>query len=324
MTILRYIPVFIIIFFNFIPDIVFAQNEAKGNTLFEVYLYMEKYIFADNESMLLYINIKNKSGSKKSFKIYDADYTTFRPVVYDMNGKEADSSVEYRLKNLTLLQAIKDSTSRIIELSQNETFTHTIDLGNIYKIIPEREYRVKALFSSDVENQDFIVSYNQLTFKTIKAFNETSKSGISRLPKFSSPVRGLAPFEVVMLFLKAEKDRNWDNYFKYLDIEKFIKAYPDYVKIYNQASKKNDIERKEKIVIEFVNFLKVERSDYIINYEVQNELKSSERNSYVEALVKRFAAGNPVYYRYRYSLERYENLWLITDVEVTVAKGQKI
>jgi hypothetical protein len=324
MAILRYIPVFIIIFFNIIPCAVFAQNEAKGNSSFEVYLYMEKYIFADNESMLLYINIKNKSGLKKPFKIYEADYTTFRPVVYDMNGKEADTLVEYRLKNKTLLEAIKDTSSRVIELSQNETFTHTIDLGNIYNIVSEKEYRVKSLFSPDVENQDIIVSYNQLTFKTIKAFNETAKSGISRISKFSSPVRELAPFEVVMLFLKAEKDRNWDNYFKYIDIEKFIKAYPDYVKIYNLASKKNDVEEKEKIIIEFVNFLKVERNDYIVNYEIQNELKRSEKNSYVEALVKRFAAGNPVYYKYRYSLERYENLWLITDVEVTVAKGRKI
>jgi hypothetical protein len=323
MTILRLIAIFTILL-NFLHFDVFAQNEIKWNASFEIYLYMEKYTFADNEPIMLYINIKNKSLTKNSFKIYDADYTSFRPVVYDMDGKEAETLVEYRLKNNTLAETVKDSAFRVIELSQNETFTHTIDLASIYKIIPEKEYRIKALFSSNAENQASAISYNQLTMKIVKSVNEAGQSGISRIAKFSSPARSLSAFEVVMLFLKAEKDRNWDNYFKYIDIEKFIKAYPDYVKIYNQAVKKNDFEQKEKIIIDFVNFLKIQRSDYIVNYDVQNELKSSDKSSYVYALVKRFAAGNPVYYRYRYSLEKYENLWLITDVEVTVSKGQKI
>ncbi len=322
MTIIRQILVFIIILLNFFPVHIFAYNDIKDNSSFQVFLYMEKYTFNFNESILLHINIKNKSGIKKSFKIYDTDYTSFRPVVYDMNGREADTLVDYRLKNKTAVEAIKDSNSRIIELSHNETFCHSIDLKNIYKIEPEKEYRLKALFFQDAENQTAIISDNQLNFKTLRDLNVTSNSGISRILKFSSPSRGLSPFEVVLLFLRAEKDRNWDNYFKYIDIDKFIKAYPDYVKIYNQAIKKNDIEQKEKIVIEFVNFLKEERSDYILSYEVQNELKSSQSISYVDAFVKRFAARNPVFYKYRYSLEKYENLWLITDVEVTVAKRQ--
>ncbi len=323
MAILRHIAIFIAaISILYCPA--FAQNETGTGISFEVCLYMEKYTFTDNEPMLLYINIRNKSGLKKSFKIYDADYTSFRPVVYDMNGREAETSVEYRLKNKSVSEVIKKSGSRIIELSGNEIFTYTIDLAGIYRIIPEKEYRVKAFFSPNADNESAALSSNQLKFNIVKRSGGAAESGISRIAKFSSPARSLSPFEVVMLFLKAEKDRNWENYFKYLDIDKYIKAYPDYVKIYNQAIRINDIERKEKIILEFVNFLKAQRSDYIINYEVHSELKGSESSSYVEAIVKRFAAGNPAYYKYRYSLEKYENLWLITDVQVTVSKGQKI
>jgi hypothetical protein len=322
MAMIRFTLIFIIMFLNFFQVIVFAFNDTKGSSSLGVFLYMEKYTFNSNESVLLHINIKNQSNIKKSFKIYDADYTSFRPVVYDMNGKETVTLVDYRLKNKTILEAIKDSNVRTIELSQNEIFSHTVDLKNFYNIEPEKEYRVKVLFSPDVENQNSIISNNQLSFKTLKFSSDTTKSGISRIIKFTSPTRELSPYEVILLFLRAEKDRSWDDYFKYIDIEKFIKAYPDYVKIYNQAIKKNDVEQKEKIVIQFVNFLKEERSDYIISYTVQNELKKSENNSYVDALVKRFAARTPVFYKYRYSLERFENLWLITDVEVTVAKGQ--
>ena len=107
-------------------------------------------------------------------------------------------------------------------------------------------------------------------------------------------------------------------------IDSYINAYPDYVKIYNEAIKNNDIKKKENIIHEFVNFLKEKRSDYIIDYKVLDQLKQSENDFFVHALVKRFGAGLPFMYKYKYSLEKYENFWIITDVHATVVKGQKI
>ncbi|MFH0974658.1 MAG: hypothetical protein V1874_02625 [Spirochaetota bacterium] len=301
----------------------FSMANEKENSYFKIYLYMEKATFENNESILLYINIKNTSKTKRIFKICDMDYTTFQPVVYNMNGKEAETLVAYRLQNKTVTEILKDSNSRTIELLPNELFSHIIDLKTIYKIDSEKEYRVKAQFSPDVENLFFIKSDNQLNFKTLKDVGDSGDK-ISRISQFTSPIRNLSPSEIILLFLKAEKERNWDNYFKFIDIEKYINAYPDYVRIYNIAIKKHDIEQKEKIVLEFTNFLKEERSDYIISYNIVSELNQSENNCYVEALVKRSSAGSPFIYKYRYALEKFENLWLITDVVVTVNKGQKI
>ena len=322
MSITRLAIILIIFIFNCFTFPVFSLSDAEDNAPFDVLLFMEKYTFDSNEPVSLCINVKNRSLNKRSIKIFDNVYTSFRPVVYDMNGREADTLIDYRLKNKSLSEAIKNSNSRIIELSSNESFSHSVDLKKIYKIDTNKDYRVKVLFAPDIENQNAVMSANQLTFKTIKAVNGISKSAISRNLKFTSPARELSPFEVVLLFLRAEKDRNWDNYFKYIDTEKFINAYPDYVKIYDQAIQKNDVEEKDKILLEFVNYLRKERSDYILSFDIQNELLGSENNSYVDVIIKRFAARNPNFYKYRYSLEKYKNLWLITDVEVTVAKGQ--
>ena len=322
MAIIRFAIILIIFVLNYLMLPAFSFNDNESNSALDVFLYMEKYTFDDNEPVKLCINIRNKSSNKKSIKIFDTDYTSFRPVVYDMNGREADTLIDYRLKNKSISDAVKNSSSRIIELSSNETISHSIDLKKVYRIDIDKEYRVKAFFSPDVETQNSIVSGNQLSFKTVKALNGITKSGVSRNLKFISPARELSPFEVVLLFLRAERDRNWENYFKYVDAEKYIKAYPDFVKIYDQAIEKNDLEQKDKIIVEFVNYLRKERSDYILSYDIQNELQSSENNSYVEVFVKRFAARNPSFYKYRYSLEKYKNLWLITDVEVTVAKGR--
>jgi hypothetical protein len=86
----------------------------------------------------------------------------------------------------------------------------------------------------------------------------------------------------------------------------------------------NDIEGKEKIILQFVNFLKEKRSDYIISYKILDELMRTKDNYYVEALVKRFGDVDPSTYRYKYSLEKYENLWIITNLEATVVKRQNI
>jgi hypothetical protein len=217
---------------------------------------------------------------------------------------------------------IFSSNSRVIDIARNESFTYTVDLKNLYKLEPE-EYRVKVMFSPEADERNSIQSDNQLTFRVAKAVGVYKKSGIARINRFAMTSRGVSPAEVITLFLKAEKERNWDNYFKYLDMEKFINAYPEYVRIYNEAVRKNDLEEKEKIIIEFANFLKEEKSDYIISYQVQRELKRTEEESYVEAMVTRFSARSPFSYKYRYSLEKFDNLWLITDVEVTVFKGQK-
>jgi hypothetical protein len=69
---------------------------------FRVFINMDKLIFDDNEPVILEITVKNTSNSRKSFKIFDAEYSNFRPVVYDMSGKEAVSIVEYRKKNKKL------------------------------------------------------------------------------------------------------------------------------------------------------------------------------------------------------------------------------
>ena len=47
-----------------------------------------------------------------------------------------------------------------------------------------------------------------------------------------------------------------------------------------------------------------------------------DRNiAYVYARVRRFEVRIPSIYRYKYTLEKFRDFWLITDVEATVMKG---
>ncbi len=287
---------------------------ARENTqdVFRVYLYMDKLSFREDEPVVLHICVKNYSGQRESLVVYDAQYTTFRPIVYD-NGKEAEIIVPYRLMNRKMNKVLKSSRARIIELSRNETFQYSVDLRNIYKIEADKEYRVKANFFRDAKGEAALSSENILTFRIYRPTGPIGRSAVKRR------TRSISPSEVVLLFLNAEKSSKWDNYFKYIRLESYIDAYPDYVRIYKKA----DEIKKAAIIDDFIKFLKKKRIDYIIDFEVLDPLMRGRTTAYVDAEVKRYGPRYPFIYKYRYTLERFRSFWVITDVEASVIKGQK-
>ncbi len=313
MSVIRYLVIIIFLFLLVlqIPQIVFAEDH-EGTDL-QVFISMDKFSYSDLEPVILNIYIKNLSNKNKVLKIYDSIYTTFHPVVYDKMGREAEIIVPYRLMNKKMVDTIKDITPRTITLVHSETLKHTINLRDIYKLKVDNEYRVDAGFSPDVKFAGRISSDNVILFNIFKTTDLIKYSGIKRIG------RDISPSEVVLLFLHAEKNNKWDNYLKYLNLDEFITAYPKYVKIYKNA---DDI-RKTIIIEEFINFLKRKRSDYIIDFEIVNEIKKGKTTAFVDAEVKRYGTGLPFYYKYRYSLERFRSFWRITDVEASVIRGHK-
>ena len=178
----------------------------------------------------------------------------------------------------------------------------------------DTEYRVKVLFFPDIEEQNLIPSDNTLNF-TIQQSDIFDKK--SSIPKEE---RHISPSEIVLLMLHAEKSKKWDDYFKYLKIESFISAYPAYVRTYKIAEET----KKLKIIEDFKKFLKKDRNDYILEYKILNQSLLDDNNyAYVDTLVKRYGIRIPYTYIYRYTLEKYKNFWVITDVQANVIKGQK-
>lgn len=288
--------------------------ESEVSSPFTLSLKMDRFMFTEDDPVILNMIIKNNSSSKESFVIYDSLYTTYQPVVYNTLGREAEITVPYRLMNKRVDEVIKDNNPRIIELMPNEKFVYMINLKKIYNLELNTEYRVKGYFMSDIKNTASIASENAISFKITRSTSLVRRSGVKRV------TRDISPSEVVMLALTAEKNGNWNNFLKYIKIESFINAYPEYVRLYNNA---DEIE-KLKIIEEFVTFLSRNRTDYIREFNVMEETLLPDKNiSYVDAAVKRQGPRIPFAYKYRYTLERFKDFWLIIDVEATVMKGEQ-
>jgi hypothetical protein len=208
----------------------------------------------------------------------------------------------------------------VISLARNEAMTHTVDLRNMYRLDAPGEYRVRVYFVPDPERDFSLPSENTLRFK-ISRRDIYAKNWLQGPIREKGPRQGsfsISPREVVTLFLTAEKERNWDNYLKYLRLESFINSYPNFGKLYNGS---DDVE-KLKVEDDFIKFLKSERGDYIIDFSVDREnLVEGKDIAYVDSRVKRYGSRYHFRYSYRYTLEKFEKLWLITGVEASVKKG---
>ncbi|MCU0843855.1 MAG: hypothetical protein MUC76_02895 [Spirochaetes bacterium] len=291
-----------------------GQTAGQDESPFVLIIQMDRSTFAEDEPVVLNLIIKNTSDKKEHFVSYDTSYTTYQPVVYDAQGREAAITVPYRLMNRRVEEVVRDLYPRAIELLPNETLAHTVNLKNLYDLHTGAEYRVRGFFLPDMRNPSALPSSNILSFKIVRAPGLVKKSGVVRQE------RGVSPSEVVLLALTAEKNGTWDRLYKYIKADTFINAFPDYVRLYNTA---DEIE-KLRILEEFARFLARRRDDYIKDFSITDEIFLPGKNiAYVDVVVNRYGPRLPFRFKYRYTLEKTRDHWLIIDLEATVLKGER-
>lgn len=298
-----------------------VSQEIDDRSGLRMYIRMDRFTFSEDDRINIDIVVKNTLFKKDSFKIYDKAYTTFQPVVYTSDGREADIAVPYRLMNKDVKDVVGNTAPRTIEIAPSETITRRIDLKKLYTLKEGAEYRVKVYFFPDVLGDEVVPSENTLRFKIARSeqYYADGRSGVQEIRSGIAHRRfSVSPREVVLLFLNAEKEQDWSSYFKFMKIENYINAFPNYGKLYNSS---DDVE-KLKVVDRFVNFLKSERTDYIIDFQVKKQsIVQGKDIAYVNARVKRFNPGFTPSYNYIFTLEKLRSNWLITHVEATVRKG---
>ena len=285
---------------------------------FRVYVKFDKKVFFSDEPVELQVCVKNVSARKNYFFVYDAgddssaEYITFQPVVSEMNGREVQPHDSLKPYTQDRNERVRGLERRMVELAPGEIFIHTVDLKSLFDLKSERHYRVMSVFYPAYDQGLSLKSDNELAFKIIEEKRYNRVSGVDEVD------RSLSPSEVIVLTLKAEKDREWNRWEKYINVEKYIEAFPEFVQKYRRAS----FDEKPSVEREFVSYYTRERDDYLIDFKVlKEEVESNGSVAYVEALVDRFGIRWTQRYKYRFTLERYRKMWLVTDQTAMVMKG---
>ena len=303
---------------------------------FRINLFLEKQKYHNSEDLILNIQVKNITDDEIEFYIYDspnrtdifnrekgdnADYTTFKPVVYDMNGINAELIAPYIISEKNSKETISWMNKRIVKLGPNETLMHSQNLRRIYNFDIDKNYRLKLHFfpfigDADDENK-IVISSNELSFKIVN-----DKQYAPRTEKNPDDMK-LRPSEVITLLLSAEKDNQMERSFKYINIEKFIYSYPDFSRKYDLA----DDYDKKVIEKEFIRSFINKKNDYLLDYKILNEeIDSTGLISYVTVDASRSSMIKTQRLKYIYRLEKdnkNDYLWLVSGLEASIVRGGK-
>jgi hypothetical protein len=286
----------------------FAQQSP-----FRVTVITDRTSFMEGEPVEVSLVIKNTSDRTASFSMYDVFYTTYQPVAYTLDGREAETTVQYRQMDRTVQNVVQYIEPRTVKIAPDEKIVKRINLRNCYTLETGSQYRIRGFFFPDAKVPLILRSENSVEIRIVPVEREIDSS--IELPH--QYAGGITPSEMIQLFLTAEKSRNWANMIKYLDLEKYINAYPDYAMNYNTASDPV----KRKVLKDFVSYISTPRRDYIVDCEVVKEsILEGGKTAYVEAKVTRQSAPRPFVYTYRYTLESTNGSWIITGVDATVSK----
>jgi hypothetical protein len=273
----------------------------------------DRLTYTEGEPVEIAVEIKNYSGKTASFNVYDVGYTTFQPVAYTMDGKEAETAVKYRQMDRTVQDVVAYIEPRRSVLGHDEKVVKHLNLNDYYHLEAGKEYRVRLFFMPEAKIPFVQRSENNIVIRIAPLERDLPEPIV--LPKNYAGT--ITPSEVIQLFLTAEKTRSWHNMIKYIDLEHYVNMYPEYGMQFNTS---NEAVRK-RVLRDFVTFLSTARHDYIVDFAVQNEsILGDRKTSYVDVKVVRYAAPRPFVYNYRYTLESVRGTWLIAGVEATVAK----
>jgi len=106
----------------------------EGGDYLRVTLVSPKLSYDENDDVIVYCIVHNTAGVPVEFTVYDAPYTTFQPVVYALDGKEASLKVDYRLKNIPTAQLLANEQGRKIILQPDEKFVYTAYCNTFYAL----------------------------------------------------------------------------------------------------------------------------------------------------------------------------------------------
>ena len=290
-----------------------ASAQVYEQSPFKLTVVTDRLSFMEGEPVEVSLIIRNTTDRTVSFSMYDVFYTTYQPVAYTMEGREVESAVRYRQMDRTVQDVVQYIEPRIVRIAPDEKIVKRIDLRSCYDLSTGSRYRVRAFFMPDAKNPQVLRSENSVEIQIIPVEREIDTT--IELP--SRYAGGITPGEMIQLFLTAEKTRSWNNMLKYLMVEKYIAAYPDYAMSYNAGTDPV----KRRVLRDFVTYLSTPRRDYIVDYSIVSEsILDGGKNAYVEAKVTRQSAPKPFVYTYKYSLESVNGSWLITGVDATVSK----
>ena len=193
-----------------------------------------------NEPITMEIRIYARKGNI-SFTNSINPFNNYIIRVYDNYNNEVSQSDNYTIwkyRNRNELNNAKDD--RIVELNEGESYSYYVDLNNWFFFNKEGRYRIELSFNPMPEiSDDFSMKADTSYFvldkaREYKQNNNNLYIENNILKATTETVDNSGIYEIMSNTLFYMKNKDWDNYFKYMHMPSMISISKRYYETYRQ------------------------------------------------------------------------------------------
>ena len=289
-----------------------AEADAAGSVEFNIRFFDRRIYYVETDPVYVQITINNKSPETYRFKLADERAFSIDFDIRTMTNRpleKADSLIRKRTQNQQIY-------FREIIIESGESFSFVEDLRDYVRFRQPGSFRVKALVYPELYRSPSVLESNYLALNMRPALIP----GPDGIPLEMDIATGavlvkqpLPPDEVVSYMLRARQESQWERFFLYLDLEAMLSR--------DAAQKRKWLAENEdgrrRMVKEYRENLQKSVVDGDISviptrFDIEQTVYNNNEGT-VTVLAKFRGTDFTELRRYKYFLERKDNIWIIVN-----------
>jgi hypothetical protein len=295
-------------------DLVNPAYETGGPVQLVVAAWQQNFTL--DEPVTVKATLKNVSTEPQTFVFAPEASFSVEFNIFDRNrnllGKRSGIA---KLASADLKQDQRDP--RQIRLCPDEEFTVKVDLNNWYAFTADGRYLVQAVFNDGFNRRKVWSNPLWINLKPNRQIAGRLRFEDEERAREAATV--MTPEGTVSYLLDSLKEKDWESFFKYVNLEKFIMLYTPWAQTWTDAA--TDEERQE-ILGDFRGWLR-KNAEYnnVETYRIQNIVFPRDPHERVIHCYVRYNRNIAVNnYLYTFHLQQKGNKWYLYSMETVITK----
>ncbi len=175
----------------------------------------------------------------------------------------------------------KEQNVKRITLGEKQFYGASFDLIKLFKLNEPGHYIIQGFFYPNLRNQVKPLM-SQVIHVEIRASTYQSNGSSNNPSDGWRHGGGKIPYDTVTQMLNARMNKNWNRYFKYIDLHRLIKQFPANHKQYKDLKQRYEALKPSKrrpIISKFKEYLK---TNYLSNIGIEKLVKFKVYKSVIE------------------------------------------
>lgn len=247
------------------------ENDETPRYNLKIFIKVHKVVFEQQESILVQFFVKNQERKVIDLKIADMFFLNFSFTVKNLQNQMMSEKNEFFLYKQ---ENERNRNYRTVRLAPGDIYGKTVNLSDIFNFDKIGFYVIQGYFYPVPFGFHDINSYPSNTIRVNVHYGQRRMAIARQIARQEQQevekVRN--PNETIEFMLNAKLKKNWEHFFRYMDLSRVIELYPDFYRQYSsiQPSKRKALMEK------FKEYLKDYLEEQMVSFDVYRTVINRE------------------------------------------------